>query len=112
MADQYKNIRAYRVGWLLAITDWLTILPVLKWFERKTTTSVKLAYLGDRKQIEQDLQALEPKDRIAMLERLMQYVLPKQQAIKAEIGNLTDAELSEVADQVLNQVHNDGSDED
>ena len=66
----------------------------------------------NRKQIEQDLQALEPKDRIAMLERLMQYVLPKQQAIKAEIGNLTDAELSEVADQVLNQVYNDGSDED
>ena len=55
MADQYKNIRAYRVGWLLAITDWLTILPVLKLFERKTTTSVKLAYLGDRKQIEQDI---------------------------------------------------------
>lgn len=55
MADQHKNIRAYRVGWLLAITDWLTILPVLKWFERKTTTSVKLAYLGDRKQIEQDI---------------------------------------------------------
>ena len=55
MADQYKNIRAYRVGWLLAITDWLTILPVLKWFERKTTTSVKLTYLGDRKQIEQDI---------------------------------------------------------
>ena len=39
----------------MAITDWLTILPVLKWFERKTTTSVKLAYLGDRKQIEQDI---------------------------------------------------------
>ena len=55
MADQYKNIRAYRVGWLLPITDWLTILPVLKWFEHKTTTSVKLAYLGDRKQIEQDI---------------------------------------------------------
>lgn len=55
MADQYKNIRAYRVGWLLAVTDWLTILPVLKWFEHKTTTSVKLAYLGDRKQIEQDI---------------------------------------------------------
>lgn len=66
-----------------------------------------------RKQIEQDLQALDPKDRIAMLERLMQYVLPKQQAIKAEIGNLTDAELSEVADQVLNRVYNeDNSDED
>lgn len=39
----------------MAITDWLTILPVLKWIEHKTTTSVKLAYLGDRKQIEQDI---------------------------------------------------------
>ena len=66
----------------------------------------------NRKQIEQDLQALAPKDRIAMLERLMQYVLPKQQAIKAEIGNLTGDELSEVADKVLKLDYNDGSDAD
>lgn len=64
----------------------------------------------NRKQIERDLNSLEPKDRVAMLERLMQYVLPKQQAVKAEIGNLTDAELSEVAGQVLNQVYTDDSD--
>lgn len=55
MADKYKKIRAYRVAPLLAITDWITILPVLKWFAHKTATSVELAYLGDRKQIEQDI---------------------------------------------------------
>ncbi|MGN0235090.1 MAG: acyltransferase [Paludibacteraceae bacterium] len=55
MKDPYKKIRAYRVGWLLAFTDWITILPVLKLFERKTTTGVRLAYLGDCKQIERDI---------------------------------------------------------
>lgn len=55
MADKFKDIRAYRVAPLLAITDWITILPILKRFERKTTKSVKLAYLGERKQIEKDI---------------------------------------------------------
>ena len=59
----------------------------------------------NRKQIEKDLQALEPKDRIMLLEKLMQYVIPKQQNIKAEVENLTDAELSEIATQILNQVY-------
>lgn len=59
----------------------------------------------NRRQIEQDLQALEPKDRIMLLEKLMQYVIPKQQNIKAEVENLTDAELSEIATQILNQVY-------
>lgn len=53
--ESYRDIRAYRTGWLLAITDWITILPVLRIFARKTTTSVSLSYLGDRKQIEQDI---------------------------------------------------------
>ena len=76
------------------------------------TTSVMRYWLSklvfkNRKQIEADLRALEPKDRIAVIERLMQYVLPKQQAIKAEIGNLTEEEISNVAEQVLNQVYSD-----
>lgn len=53
--DPYKKIRAYRNGWLLAITDWFTILPVLKIYKWKTTKSVRLSYLGDRRQIEQDI---------------------------------------------------------
>ena len=35
----------------------------------------------NREQIEADLAALEPKDRLQFLERLMQYVVPKQQAV-------------------------------
>lgn len=59
----------------------------------------------NRKQIEVDLQQLDPKDRIMLLEKLMQYVIPKQQNIKAEVENLTDAELSEIATQILNHVY-------
>lgn len=39
----------------------------------------------NRKQMEKDLKALPPKERLQMLERLMQYVVPKQQAVTADI---------------------------
>lgn len=35
----------------------------------------------NREQMELDLAQLEPKDRLLILERLMQYVVPKQQAV-------------------------------
>ena len=53
--DKYKQIRAYHTEWLQAVTDFILAFPILKRMERKTTTSVELAYLGDRKQIEQDI---------------------------------------------------------
>lgn len=39
----------------------------------------------NREQIVNDLQKLRPKERLAVLERLMQYVLPKQQAVSADM---------------------------
>lgn len=53
--DKYKQIRAYRTEWLQAIFDWVTILPFLRRIARKTTSGVELTYLGDRKQIEEDI---------------------------------------------------------
>lgn len=53
--DKFKHIRAYRTEWLQVLFDWVTIFPYLLHLSRKTTTSVELAYLGDRKQIEQDI---------------------------------------------------------
>lgn len=35
-------------------------------------------------QIKRDLRALEPKDRLLILEKLMQYVIPKQQPERAQ----------------------------
>lgn len=53
--DKFKKIRAYHTEWLQAVFDWMIILPLLKRMEHKTTTKVELAYLGDRRQIEQDI---------------------------------------------------------
>lgn len=56
----------------------------------------------NRKQMERDLKALEPKDRLQMLEKLMQYVVPKQQAVSTEIDftKLSDDQLDAVIDQL------------
>ena len=53
--DKYKKIRAYRSEWIQPVTDFLIMFPFLRRLERKTTTSVELAYLGDREQIERDI---------------------------------------------------------
>ena len=53
--DQFKDIRAYRVGWLLTICDFLMAFPTLWILSKRTTKGIKLDYLGDRKQIEKDI---------------------------------------------------------
>ena len=53
--DKYKEIRAYRVGWILAVIDWFTVLPILKIWALRTTKGIRLEYLGERKQIERDI---------------------------------------------------------
>ena len=53
--DQYKDIRAYRMGWLLTICDYLFAFPLLRIWIKRTTKGVRLDYLGDRKQIETDI---------------------------------------------------------
>lgn len=52
---RFKDIRAYRVGWLLTICDFLFAFPVLAIWARRTTKGIRLEYLGDRKQIEKDI---------------------------------------------------------
>ena len=47
----------------------------------------------NRRQMERDLKALEPKERLQMLEKLMQYVIPKQQAVSAEVDFSTTTGL-------------------
>lgn len=56
----------------------------------------------NRKQMEKDLKKLEPKDRLQILEKLMQYVIPKQQAVSAEIdlNKLTDEQLDAVVSEL------------
>lgn len=53
--DRFKDIRAYRTGWLLPICDFLLAFPLLKLLAWRTTDGIRLDYLGDRKQIEADI---------------------------------------------------------
>lgn len=55
--------------------------------------------------IQTDLDSLEPKDRLTILEKLMQYVVPKQSAIKAEISDLSPDEVDAVAAQLLDSLN-------
>lgn len=75
----------------------------------KTTTNTR-AWIGqliqdNKQQIETDLKDLEPKDRLLILEKLMQYTVPKMQSIRANIdfNDLTDTQL----DNIINELNKD-----
>lgn len=59
-----------------------------------------------RTQIEQDLQELEPKERLQMIEKLMQYVIPKQaaQQVKLDFDSLTDKQLQQIINELTKEV--------
>lgn len=76
----------------------------------KITASVKdwLSGLIDknRKQIEKDIKQLEPKERLQVLEKLMQYVIPKQQAVSADVNieRLSDEQLDSLIEELTRGV--------
>lgn len=59
-----------------------------------------------RTQIEQDLQRLEPKDRLQVIEKLMQYVIPKQaaQQVKLDFDSMTDEQLQQLVEEITKEV--------
>jgi len=63
----------------------------------------------NRRQMEKDLKKLEPKDRIIVLERLLQYVIPKQQAMSAQIdfNMLSDEQLQIIINELTNNVNDE-----
>ena len=52
--------------------------------------------------IQQDIESLEPKDRLLILEKLLKYTLPTLQAqsIEIDLNSLSDAQL----DQIINSI--------
>lgn len=79
----------------------------------KVTATVKewLSQLIDknRRQMERDIKILEPKDRLQVLEKLMQYVVPKQQAVQAEIdfNKLSDEQLDTLVGELTKDISDD-----
>lgn len=78
--------------------------------KNKVTIEVKswIAQVIDnnREQVENDLLELEPKDRLLILEKLMQYVVPKQQSVQATIdyNRLSDEQLNTVIQELTQNI--------
>lgn len=85
----------------------------------KTTSNLKNwinALIEDnREQVVKDLKKLEPKDRLVILERLMQYIVPKQQSISVEaqiqaeyesLEKLLREAPEEVIDEIVSRIEN------
>lgn len=55
MTSKFKHIRAYYTGLILPLVDFLILWPILLIMKRKTAQSLELQYLGDKKQIKEDI---------------------------------------------------------
>ena len=62
--------------------------------------------------MEKDIEALEPKERLQVLEKLMQYVIPKQQAVSAnlDISKLSDEQLNTLVAELTKDIDDGNSD--
>ena len=77
--------------------------------QNKLTSDMKtwLAKLvkKNRKTIETDLENLEPKDRIAALEKLMAYVIPKATtSLEVSFDQLSESQLDEIVNELSNNL--------
>lgn len=72
---------------------------------------VRLFVTRNTKQMQSDLDALDPKDRLVMLEKFMRYTIPQQQAVSAsvDLNELTDEQLNQVVEQIAANVLEDGN---
>ena len=81
----------------------------------KTTSSIRewLTKLvnKNKRQIQQDLDALDPKSRLEALAKFLPYIAPKQQAVAAavDLNRLSDDQLDQVIEQIAANVMQDGN---
>ena len=77
----------------------------------KTTTDLRqwinLFIDENRRQIKEDWQTLEPKDRIQLFEKLLKYALPTLQAttLTSDFDKLTDQQLDHIINELKNTKH-------
>lgn len=82
----------------------------------KVTASVKdwIAQVIDknRRQMERDIKALEPKDRLQILEKLLGYVVPKQQSVSANVdfNKLSDEQLNSIVNELTRGIEDGNMD--
>jgi len=75
----------------------------------KTTSTVKEWLTGlvdsNRKQIEKDLKAMEPAERVKLIAQLLNFIVPKQQAVSVEASIQAEyAEMSKLLQNAPDEV--------
>ena len=72
---------------------------------------VRLFVTRNTKQMQSDLDALDPRDRLILLEKFMRYTIPQQQAVSAavDLNRLSDDQLDQVIEQIAANVIGDGN---
>lgn len=63
----------------------------------------------NREQIRADIAVLKPKERLQIIERMMQYILPKMESSKTDIRieRLSDSEITSIAGDILKAIENE-----
>jgi len=63
----------------------------------------------NRRQLEMDLNVLEPRERWSVIEKLLQYSVPKMQSVEAKIdlSQLTDEQLDIVINELTDNLRDE-----
>jgi uncharacterized protein (UPF0305 family) len=63
----------------------------------------------NRRQLEKDLKALEPRERWQVIEKLMAYTVPKMQSVEARIDleRLSEEDLNVIINELTNNLENE-----
>jgi len=64
---------------------------------------------SNRGQFEADLQTLEPKDRLILMERLLSYCVPKMQSIEAKVDleHLPESQIDLIINELNENLNNE-----
>lgn len=64
---------------------------------------------ANREQLEEDIQLLDPKERLDVIEKYMQYVLPRRQAVRADVSvdELTDEQIDTIVARLADSMEGD-----
>ena len=65
----------------------------------------------NRRQMEKDLKRLQPRDRLLIFEKLMQYTVPKMQAVTTQIdfNKLSEEQLDILINELIKVFENDNT---
>jgi hypothetical protein len=53
--------------------------------------------------LQDDLESLEPKDRISLILKFVEYVIPKEREQKIDFSSLSDTEIDELINRITNE---------